>query len=108
MKAWEEVVFLQLGEEVVFFCTLGSMGKGNAKNKGNAKRRASIESKLGRKLSDKEFAPFKHQKCKAMAGKRRDAAYEHRMRCDNIMNQSIISEDDIVVALQDNEKTNAA
>ena len=35
-------------------------------------RRDSIEKELGRKLSDKEFAPFKfkHTKCKQLAGGR--------------------------------------
>ena len=38
----------------------------------NATRRDSIEKELGRKLSDKEFAPFKfkHTKCKQLAGGR--------------------------------------
>ena len=68
----------------------------------NAKNRASLERKIGRKLSDAEFKPFKYRKWN-MPGQGASADLHYYGRCKKVMMQETITDEDIAACQEVND-----
>ena len=68
----------------------------------NKKNRTTLEKKLGRKLSDAEFTPFLLRKM-AMPGQGASSYLYYYKRCQDVIKQATITEDDIAACQHEND-----